>query len=1056
MHLRLPAQEQEASSKPEISDCSDNSSEHSTCQSNDSEGSCGNTSEHSFKSESESISVPNEMSTSRTVNANGPQGRPKPVKAWVKVNWEDFEEFVLGDLLPLEVAKAHILMARVTKPQNKTPYELLFGHKPIISYIRPFGCHVTILDTLSVLGKFDEKSDEGFLVGTSEITNNAGTSQTPNSNASEEKDEDVELIVVPSAVMIPEEKVESRTSSIKSKKEKILTDPQQEKKVSSTNTLEDNPTIQAFRREFIGGSKLCRSLHQAPRAWYATLSTFSRVAWMYMRGTVDSTSKTSSLNTVKRIFKYLKGKPNLGLWYPRESPFDLEAFFDSDYDGSNLDRKSITGGCQFLGQRLISWQCKKQTIVATLTTKAEYVATANCCGQVLWVQNQLLDYGFNFMNTKIHIDNESTICIVKNPVYHSKTKHIEIRHHFIRDCYEKKLISVEKIHTNVKWHSMDVQMKGRRDKGLAFVHLQYILNSGFAEIVDFLRGSNLRYALTSNPTIYDSLVKQFWQTATANTIADGTLEIKATIDTIGYTITEASIRDTLQLEDATGITMLPNDEIFEGMGQMGYPTDGTFTFWKSFFTPQWRYLVHHLLHCISSKSGGWDQFGSNIATALIFVKNNMLWPQTQPSSSHTPSSIYIFITSSINLHLTPIPCNPFLLPSLSLLPIPSPKPIMNMNLCIKNCQPRNGFFKQTKLTMGNAIVKLVKKVKKLEGLLKKRNVVLSDSEEEEPEAQGRKSQDDPLDSLVQGLVTPSTTKVNASGEEQVEDISPNTLEAAKTLSRVASLKPKSIDKGRRYKRRKETKGKKVVSSLDFQEEVDTGAEQVNTAEGVNTGSIKLSTVSEQVSTGSEQVSTVSAKKSTPSPDKGQRAGKAPMIIEETPKKSKEQILQEEASLAEAIRLDTLQKEEVAKQHYTDEDWDLIRAKIEANAELSKSMLGSDLQGEDFAKKMVDLVNQRKKYFAEERARAKRNKPMTQSQLKTYMMNYLKNQGTWKLSQLKNLSFEEVKKEFDKIVKQVESFAPINFEATKASLKRFGEELQTKTSKRLKSNEAKDV
>ncbi|GKB90301.1 hypothetical protein Tco_0962573 [Tanacetum coccineum] len=124
-------------------------------------------------------------------------------------------------------------------------------------------------------------------------------------------------------------------------------------------------------------------------------------------------------------------------------------------------------------------------------------------------------------------------------------------------------------------------------------------------------------------------------------------------------------------------------------------------------------------------------------------------------------------------------------------------------------------------------------------------------------------------------------------------------------------------------------------------------------------------------------------------------------------------------------------------------------------ELSKSMLGSDLQGEDFAKKMVDLVNQRKKYFAEERARAKRNKPMTQSQLKTYMMNYLKNQGTWKLSQLKNLSFEEVKEEFDKLVKQVESFAPINFEATKASLKRFGEELQTKTLKKLKSDEAKD-
>ncbi|GJS66465.1 hypothetical protein Tco_0681029 [Tanacetum coccineum] len=196
----------------------------------------------------------------------------------------------------------------------------------------------------------------------------------------------------------------------------------------------------------------------------------------------------------------------------------------------------------------------------------------------------------------------------------------------------------------------------------------------------------------------------------------------------------------------------------------------------------------------------------------------------------------------------------------------------------------------------------------------------------------------------------------------------------------------------------------VVSSLNFQEEFDVGAEkvnavdkEVNTASEINTGSIK-------VNTGIEQESTVGE-------NKGQREGKAPMLIEETPKKSKEQILQEEASLAEAIRLDSLQEEERAKQihldsllaqriaeeeelteqqmkrkaqvqfeaqHYTSEDWDLIRAKLEANAELSKNILGSEIQGEDFAKKMVDLVNQRKKFFAEERAKAKRNKPMTQS------------------------------------------------------------------------------
>ncbi|GJX81863.1 putative ribonuclease H-like domain-containing protein [Tanacetum coccineum] len=210
--------------------------------------------------------------------------------------------------------------------------------------------------------------------------------------------------------------------------------------------------------------KALYGLHQAPRAWYVTLSTFLEKHG-YKRGMIDKTlfikrdkkdimlvqvyvddiifgstkkswcdefevlmksrfqmssmvtPKTSHLNAVKRIFKYLKGKSNLGLWYPKESPFDLEAFSNSDYGGSNLDRKSTTGGCQFLGQRLILWQCKKQTIVATSTTEAEYVAAANCCGQVLWVQNQLLDYGFNFMNTKIHIDNESTICIVEDQCY---------------------------------------------------------------------------------------------------------------------------------------------------------------------------------------------------------------------------------------------------------------------------------------------------------------------------------------------------------------------------------------------------------------------------------------------------------------------------------------------------------------------------------------------------------------------------------------------------------------------------------------------------------------
>ncbi|GJX36546.1 putative ribonuclease H-like domain-containing protein [Tanacetum coccineum] len=95
----------------------------------------------------------------------------------------------------------------------------------------------------------------------------------------------------------------------------------------------------------------------------------------------------------------------------RDSPFDLEAFSDSDYAGASLDKKSTTGGCQFLGKRLISWQCKKQSIVANSTTEAEYVAAANCCGRVLWIQNQMLDYGFNFMNTKFVDQHNMVACL---------------------------------------------------------------------------------------------------------------------------------------------------------------------------------------------------------------------------------------------------------------------------------------------------------------------------------------------------------------------------------------------------------------------------------------------------------------------------------------------------------------------------------------------------------------------------------------------------------------------------------------------------------------------
>ncbi|KAI3790995.1 hypothetical protein L2E82_04493 [Cichorium intybus] len=155
----------------------------------------------------------------------------------------------------------------------------------------------------------------------------------------------------------------------------------------------------------------------------------------------------SHVIAVKRIFKYLKGTPKLGLWYPAKSDFQLNAFTDSDYGGCKLDRKSTSGSCQFLGGRLVSWSSKKQSCVSTSTAEAEYVAAASCCSQVIWMQTQLRDYGFRVSQIPIFCDSTSAIAISHNPVHHSMTKHIDIRYHFIKDNIQKGHIELHFINT---------------------------------------------------------------------------------------------------------------------------------------------------------------------------------------------------------------------------------------------------------------------------------------------------------------------------------------------------------------------------------------------------------------------------------------------------------------------------------------------------------------------------------------------------------------------------------------------------------------------------------
>lgn len=162
----------------------------------------------------------------------------------------------------------------------------------------------------------------------------------------------------------------------------------------------------------------------------------------------QSNPKESHLNAVKRIFRYLSRTKNLGLWYPKGTHIDLFSYTDADWAGCTIDRKSTSGTCHFLGFALVSWFSKKQNSVALSTAEAEYISAASCCAQVLWMKQTLLDLGLSYDHVPIMCDNTSAINLSKNPVLHSRTKHIEIRHHFLRDHVQKGDITLEFISTN--------------------------------------------------------------------------------------------------------------------------------------------------------------------------------------------------------------------------------------------------------------------------------------------------------------------------------------------------------------------------------------------------------------------------------------------------------------------------------------------------------------------------------------------------------------------------------------------------------------------------------
>nr|GFB52095.1 uncharacterized mitochondrial protein AtMg00810-like [Tanacetum cinerariifolium] len=133
------------------------------------------------------------------------------------------------------------------------------------------------------------------------------------------------------------------------------------------------------------------------------------------------------LKEVKRIFRYLRGTINMGLWYLKGYSFELTAFSNVDHAGCIDSRKITSGGIQFLGDKLVSWMSKKQNCTAMSSAEAEYVALSASCAQVMWTRTQLQDYGFNYNKIPLYCDSQSVIAISCNSVQHSRTKHIHTR-----------------------------------------------------------------------------------------------------------------------------------------------------------------------------------------------------------------------------------------------------------------------------------------------------------------------------------------------------------------------------------------------------------------------------------------------------------------------------------------------------------------------------------------------------------------------------------------------------------------------------------------------------
>ncbi|GJX30103.1 hypothetical protein Tco_0238182 [Tanacetum coccineum] len=633
--------------------------------------------------------------------------------------------------------------------------------------------------------------------------------------------------------------------------------------------------------------------------------------------------EVSHLHVVKRIFRYLKCQPKLGLLYPKDSPFDLVGYTDSDYAGASLHRKSTIGGCQFLGCRLISWQCKKQTVVANSTTEAEYVAASN--------------------------------------------------------SNEKKLIQMIKIHT---------------DKNVAD-----LLTKAF-DIVDFLNASSIRYALTVNPTLYTLCIEQFRATIKVKTV-NGEQQLQALVDGKKIIITEATIRRDLQLEDADGVDCLPNAIFFKQLTLMGYEKlSQKLTLYKAFFSPQWKFLIHTILQCLSAKTTAWNEFSSTMASAIIclaisqkFNFSKYIFESMVKNLDNAVKFLMKQKSRRPNEKDTEIPqSSVFSDPTNVADEAVNEEPSMQLKELIDFCtklQQRVLGLENTKTAQAHEITRgCIQTGEEIHDIDADEDITLEnvhdaemfdvndlDGDEVVVESKVTDKAGEKRNIVEEAVVVTNAVTIPVSGAT----ITNVELTLAQTLAELKSARPKT---------------KRVVMQ--------------EPSEPTPTISLQL-----------------------PSQVKGQGSkdkGKAKMIEPEKPLKKKEQIKFDEE---EALRLQTKFNEEDRLAREKDQQveeanivWDDIQAKIDADyqlAEILQAQEQHELTIEEKSTLFVQLLEKRKKHFTAKRSKEKRNRPPIRAQQRNIMCTYLKNMAGWKPKDLKKKSFANIQELFNKAFKRVNTF-----------------------------------